>query len=656
MHTISDSTHRSVLVHAGLGLLLASTFFACADDGAELARTEQTVLVPSAVSFEEFSSVLTAGAADWEYFQIGTDHYLVVANSRGISSYDVNSTLYRWDGQAFLPIQSILTHNALDWEHFEIDGVPYLAVANQRNSSTRNIDSQIYQWNGTSFVDYQAIPTMGAHDWEYFQIDGMHYLAVANYFNSQGAVWSEKYNTDSKIYQWDGDSFEEYQAILTSGARDWEYFEIAGEHYLAVANYYDSQTRFVDSQIYKWNGASFVPFQAISTIGADSWENFQIGTDHFLAIANESDGPITSSSDSRHVDSEIYRWNGTSFVVYQTIPTVGAHDWTHFEIGADHFLAVANHRDDPTHNIDSVVYRWNAGAFEVFQNIATSGAADWEFFQIDGESYLALASYSDDSTTSIESKIYSTVLCGDGVVEGPEQCDDENADNTDGCLTSCVIPASCLEIHEEDPSVPTGPALVGVRDSLTLIEVECDMDTDGGGWTGLDLPHMCSGDLTTAMDAPEPVGIDGSEGIDAECRPFTRDTDNGHTYTFDFGFPAGFDAFYLQDYVIKANAGPGDVSEMRTSFAQSDWVQAYESMPPNGDVSFGCADEPGPVTSYSAQITENFECNDCDVPFPGGSTPYMVGATCTTFRIGWGETGEQSEGWYPWWSGTVYVR
>ena len=34
----------------------------------------------------------------------------------------------------------------------------------------------------------------------------------------------------------------------------------------------------------------------------------------------------------------------------------------------------------------------------------------------------------------------------------------------------------------------------------------------------------------------------------------------------------------------------------------------------------------------------------------------MFGMTAPGLRIGWGEGGGQVEGWYPWYSGTLYVR
>jgi hypothetical protein len=43
----------------------------------------------------------------------------------------------------------------------------------------------------------------------------------------------------------------------------------------------------------------------------------------------------------------------------QSIATSGAFDWEHFEIGTEHYLAVANHYNDATGNINihSVMYR-----------------------------------------------------------------------------------------------------------------------------------------------------------------------------------------------------------------------------------------------------------------------------------------------------------
>ncbi len=147
-------------------------------------------------------------------------------------------------------------------------------------------------------------------------------------------------------------------------------------------------------------GPYFHEFQALSTNGADDLESFTIGSDNYLAVAN-------MRNDSTHnIDSQIYRWNGTSFVEFQSIPTSGARDWEFFTVGGDHYLVVANMRDDFTYNIDSILFKWNGAAFVEYQSIPTTGAGDWEFFTIGSDYYMAVANEQNDSTYNTDSNIY----------------------------------------------------------------------------------------------------------------------------------------------------------------------------------------------------------------------------------------------------------
>ncbi len=342
----------------------------------------------------EFQSILTNnGASDWEFFTIGSDSYLAVANNFNNST----SQIYKWDGSKFVEFQTIVTNGAAyDWEFFTIGSDSYLAVAN----FTSNIGSEIYQWNesDSKFVEFQSIPTSGAVDWEFFTIDSGSYLAVANNFDD--TTPTRKIN--SQIYQWnESDSkFVGIQSILTNGAFDWEFFTIGSDSYLAVANNFDDDDRNIDSQIYQWNesDSEFVEIQRILTSGASDWEFFTIGSDSYLAVANTFNNPTFN------IESEIYQWNGSKFVEFQTIVTNGAaYDWEFFTIGSDSYLAVANYRDDSTGKIDSKIYKWNGSKFVEFQSILTNGAYDWEFFTIGSDSYLAVANQSIPSTEFIAS-------------------------------------------------------------------------------------------------------------------------------------------------------------------------------------------------------------------------------------------------------------
>ena len=70
-----------------------------------------------------------------------------------------------------------------------------MAVANGSNGSTKNIDSKIYRWNETNFAEFQSISTNDVREWKFFTIGSDFYLAVANSHNDS------TYNVDSKIYK-----------------------------------------------------------------------------------------------------------------------------------------------------------------------------------------------------------------------------------------------------------------------------------------------------------------------------------------------------------------------------------------------------------------------------------------------------------------------
>ncbi len=97
------------------------------------------------IDFQELQSLPTNGAGDWEFFTIGTDHHLVIANDGNDVTPNIDSKLYQWDGTRFVQFQSLPTNAAYDWEFFTIGTDHYLAVANQYNDGTYNTDSKIYQ-------------------------------------------------------------------------------------------------------------------------------------------------------------------------------------------------------------------------------------------------------------------------------------------------------------------------------------------------------------------------------------------------------------------------------------------------------------------------------------------------------------------------------
>lgn len=91
------------------------------------------------------------------------------------------------------------------------------------------------------------------------------------------------------------------------------------------------------------------------------------------------------------------------------------------------------------------------------------------------------------------------LACGNGQLDEGEACDDANDDSSDGCLSDCTLPGTCLVIKTHDPEAEDGPYVVQPA-GLEPFEVYCDMSTDGGGYTFL---KMDMGQPVDALAAEE---------------------------------------------------------------------------------------------------------------------------------------------------------
>ena len=71
-----------------------------------------------------------------------------------------------------------------------------------------------------------------------------------------------------------------------------------------------------------------------------------------------------------------------------------------------------------------------AGSTQNTGDVSTSGG-------VSGEASSADEADSGDATTAKTTSTGEVPVCGDGVVEPPEDCDDGNADETDRCTSTC---------------------------------------------------------------------------------------------------------------------------------------------------------------------------------------------------------------------------
>ncbi|XP_019480541.1 PREDICTED: thrombospondin-type laminin G domain and EAR repeat-containing protein isoform X2 [Hipposideros armiger] len=305
------------------------------------------------------------------------------------------SAIYKWMDGKFASYQNIPTQQAQSWRHFTIGRKVFLAVANFDPNEKGQEFSVIYKWSQRKlrFTPYQRVPTHSARDWEAFEMAGEHFLAVANHREG------DNHNINSVIYKWNPRTrlFEPNQTIATCGAYDWEFFTVGPYSFLVVANAFNGTSTKVQSHLYVWLLGSFQLFQSFLTFGAADWEVFRIGDRIFLAVANSHsyDVEMQVQNDSYVINSVIYELNVTAqtFVKFQEITTCSALDWEFFSVGEDYFLVVANSFDGNTFLVNSIIYRWQGyEGFVAVHSLPTFGCRDWEAFRTTAGSYLVYSS------------------------------------------------------------------------------------------------------------------------------------------------------------------------------------------------------------------------------------------------------------------------
>ncbi|MGB1013844.1 MAG: fibrinogen-like YCDxxxxGGGW domain-containing protein [Nannocystaceae bacterium] len=237
-------------------------------------------------------------------------------------------------------------------------------------------------------------------------------------------------------------------------------------------------------------------------------------------------------------------------------------------------------------------------------------------------------------------------LCGNGAVDPDEDCDDNNKELNDGCLPNCIIPETCAQILEHANDAESGTYLVDPANSGEPWSVICDMELDGGGWTGFVVEDTCNGHLSSSVN---PLVPGESEGVDDKCRPYSSHSDGAFAYHWDISFPPAFDEFFLRDFETKSIGTP------ELNFPVSQWGQLYDF--PKGSLSFGSAYNESPDANWilDGGTSEPFEADEVR-SYPVLDVPASVGETSDMLRISWGEYGIELEGLYPWWSGRIFVR
>ena len=155
--------------------------------------------------------------------------------------------------------------------------------------------------------------------------------------------------------------FSKFQSLQTYCAAHVKSFDINGDTLLALANYRNgnrAESHKIDSSIYKWNGSNFDLFQSIPTRGAFALHPFFICGQTYLTAVNYYDGEKNVHRYS--TTSDVYQFNGEHFIKYQEIPTKAAIAVTKFDFKNQVYLVIVSYYNEieNKYRINSNLFRW----------------------------------------------------------------------------------------------------------------------------------------------------------------------------------------------------------------------------------------------------------------------------------------------------------
>lgn len=320
----------------------------------------------------EVQRIATSGARAVEAFTIGGLDLLaipqlavdVAGGPVGMNAGDSTTDLLllRRTAEGYAPHALLSAPGGEDAEFFTIGERSFLAVASIRTGSgpyTFTVESTIFEWSGDGFAPFQSISTYAAKQWKHWEIAGRHFLGLAQGVDLPHLPGP---NRDSLVFEWDGTRFVEFQVIPSAWAYNWHALQVADQFFVAHADH------LRPSVLYRWDGTRLVPHQELVGRAGRAFADFAVGPDHYLLVASLEE-PV-----------RVLRWSGDRFIPGQALPGLGARELTVFEQAGRLFVIRVNFilgtPHDPEPELTSQVYSWQDGELQLVAEFPTCGGTD----------------------------------------------------------------------------------------------------------------------------------------------------------------------------------------------------------------------------------------------------------------------------------------
>ena len=296
--------------------------------------------------FVPLASLPVPGGEDAEFFTIGDRQFLATASARtGAGPYEpnVDSVLYDYVDDAWIPFQRFPGFLAKQWKSFRFGARTFLALALgvtvEGPVATNPRNSTIFEWDGSTFVPFLTLDGPWGYNWTKIDVGDRAFLAYADHTGQ------------SVLLEWTGATFEVFQRFEGKTGRAFHVLPVAGPVQVAFAAIAD------ETAVYRWNGHEFDLTQVLSGPGGREFASLSRGGKSYLVQINFIEGsPKAPKTD---LLSCIYEWSGEAWERVDQFETFGGTDAAFFEAdGKQHLIVTNSLTPEVRFGQDSILYEF----------------------------------------------------------------------------------------------------------------------------------------------------------------------------------------------------------------------------------------------------------------------------------------------------------